>query len=245
MKIIDRRSHLPLYAQLKEILLEGVNAGVYPPGSSLPPEMMLANQFGLSRATVRQAFKDLEYEGYISRVQGRGTIVIREKSSLNRGLSQLTSFTEDMKAQGYEPATKILEYEIVVPSPKIAKLLQVPQQTRVIYINRLRVVNNIPVAINTSYVNLPPGISINRDDLERTVSLYSMFELKRIPLIESDKTIEAISAAEDQSQLLSLPVGSPLLKVEGVVYTLNHQPLEHHVVVSRSDMYKYSLHLLR
>ena len=86
---------------------------------------------------------------------------------------------------------------------------------------------------------------MTREDLERTTSLYNFFEMKKIPLIESDKTIEAISATEDQSKLLGIPIGNPLLKVEGVVFTLNHLPLEHHIVISRSDMYKYSLHLLR
>jgi GntR family transcriptional regulator len=69
--------------------------------------------------------------------------------------------------------------------------------------------------------------------------------MKRIPLVESDKTIEAVSANEEQAKLLGVPLGNPLLKVEGVVFTLNHLPLEHHIVISRSDKYKYSLHLLR
>ena len=245
MKIIDRRSPLPLYSQLKNILLQELEEGLHPPGSVLPPEMTLVDHFGISRATVRQAIKELEHEGYISRIQGKGTIVIREKSSLNRGLSQLTSFTEDMKAHGYETATNILNFEVTVAPHKIADWLKIPQEKPVIHINRLRIVNKIPVAINTSFVNLPAGISMSREDLERTVSLYTLFEMKRIPLLESDKTIEAISADEEQARLLVVPIGNPLLKVEGVVFTLNHQPLEYHVVISRSDMYKYSLHLLR
>jgi GntR family transcriptional regulator len=245
MKIIDRRSPLPLYCQLKEILLQELEEGLYPPGSTLPPEMSLVNQYGLSRATVRQAMKDLEHEGYISRIQGKGTLVIREKSALKRGLSQLTSFSEDMKAHGYETITKILNFEIVTAPLKIAQLLQIPENKSVIHLHRLRFVNKIPVAINTSYVNLPDNICITRQDLERSVSLYTLFESKRIPLVESEKTIEAISASEEQANLLRVSTGNPLLKVEGVLYTLLHQPLEHHVVISRSDLYKYSLNLLR
>ncbi|HSM25288.1 MAG TPA: GntR family transcriptional regulator [Anaerolineaceae bacterium] len=245
MKIIDRRSHLPLYIQLKDILLQELDEGRYPPGSNFPPEMTLVDQYSLSRATVRQAIKDLEHEGYINRIQGKGTIVIREKSSLNRALSQLTSFTEDMKAHGYETTTKILKFEVAPAPYRIAELLHIAEHKPIIHINRLRIVNKIPVAINTSYVNLPESVSMCQEDLERTVSLYTLFEMKRIPLVESDKTIEAISANEEQAKLLGVPMGNPLLKVEGVVFTLLHQPLEHHVVISRSDMYKYSLHLLR
>ena len=207
--------------------------------------MTLVDQYSLSRATVRQAIKDLEHEGYISRIQGKGTIVIREKGALKRGLSQLTSFTEDMKAHGYVTTTRILDYETITAPARIAELMQIPTNKMLIHINRLRIVNKIPVAINTSYVDLPADTSMEREDLERIVSLYSLFEMKRIQLIESDKTIEAISATEEQTRLLGVPTGYPLLKVEGVVYTLNHQPLEYHVVISRSDIYKYSLHLLR
>ena len=245
MKIIDRRSPLPLYVQLKDILLQELDEGLYPPGSTLPPEMSLVNQYCLSRATVRQAMKDLEHEGYINRIQGKGTLVIREKSALKRVLSQLTSFTEDMKAHGYETTTEILNFDIDVVPFRIVQLLQIPENKPVIHIHRLRLVNKIPVAITTSYVNPPDNISITREDLEGTVSLYTLFELKRIPLVESEKTIEAIAASEEIAKLLKTSIGSPLLKVEGVLYTLLHQPLEHHVVISRSDMYKYSLNLLR
>jgi len=157
----------------------------------------------------------------------------------------LTSFTEDMKAHGYETATQILDFEIKPAPRRIAELLKIAHDIPIIHINRLRIVNKIPVAINISYVNLPAEVTMTRDDLERSVSLYNVFEMKKIPLLESDKTIEAISATEEQASLLGVPPGNPLLKVEGVVYTLNHQPLEHHIVISRSDMYKYSLHLLR
>lgn len=245
MKIIDRRSSLPLYSQLKNILLNELEEGVYPPGSVFPTEMTMVDQYGLSRATVRQAIKELEHEGFLSRIQGKGTIVIRENNGLNRGLSRLTSFTEDMKAQGNVPATKILNFEVINPPARIAEKLNVSVTKEVIHINRLRLVNQVAVALNTSYVNLPSDICIIREDLERTVSLYALFEMKKIPLIESDKTIEAISANTEEAKLLGVPTGNPLLKVEGVVFTINHQPLEHHVVISRSDLYKYSLHLLR
>lgn len=245
MKIIDRRSPLPLYVQLKDILLQELDEGLYPPGSTLPPEMSLVDVYGLSRATVRQAMKDLEHEGYIRRIQGKGTLVIREKSALKRGLSQLTSFSEDMRAHGYETTTKILNFDIAVAPFRIVQLLHIPENKPVIHLQRLRFVNKMPVAISISYINLPDKIQLTCEDLERTVSLYTLFELKRIPLVESEKTIEAISASEEHAKLLGVPYGNPLLKVEGVLYTLLHQPLEQHVVISRSDMYKYSLNLLR
>jgi GntR family transcriptional regulator len=242
---IDRRSPLPLYYQLKEILIEELNAGVYPAGSVLPPEMNLVQSYNLSRATVRRAMQELEYEGYISRTPGRGTIVLREKSALNRGLSQLTSFTEDMKAHGYEATARILDYETAPAPAAIAKLLRIPADTPVIHVTRLRYVQQLPVAINDSYIHMPQGTCMNREELERAGSLYRLFETKRIPLLEADKTIEAIAADAEKARLLGVPPGAPLLQVEGVVCTLNDQPLEYHRVISRSDMYKYALHLLR
>lgn len=245
MKTINRQSFLPLYIQLKDVLLEDIDSGRYPLGALIPTEMTLVDQFGVSRATVRQAIKELEHEGFVSRMQGKGTIVIRKKSFVNRGLSQLTSFTEDMLAQGHEVTTEILEFDEITPPCEIATFLQIEESKSIIYINRLRFLNNNPIAINTSYVNLPSNISLSRDDLERSASLYKVFEIKHIPLISSDKFIEAISADENQSSLLRIPKDKPLLKIEGIVYTLNQRPLEYHTVMSRSDLYKYSIHLHR
>jgi len=239
---LDRRSFIPLYHQLKEKLIEEIESGTISVGQPLPTEMELIGRYAVSRTTVRQAMQELEHDGYITRTPGKGTFVIRTK--LSRGLTRLTSFTEDMLARGMEVTSSILEFK-QTNAPAVCDRLGIPRETPLLYVYRLRHANGVPVAINASYINTSLNVSITREELDLIGSLYALYDRKGIPPLESDKTIQAVAASEEWSQLLHLPVGSPLLLVEGVVYTYNHQPLEYHQVISGGDRYKYTLHLQR
>lgn len=241
MTNIDRNIPLPLYYQLKQLLLEHIEDGRYPIGDKLPPEMELMKEFRVSRATVRRAMQELEYDGYIQRVSGKGTFVLRVK--LKRGLSRLTSFTEDMKEQGKTVNSQLLEFSIKTPPAKIANLLGVNPEIELTYIYRLRFADGIPIALNVSYLNLPTGVQVTESEIKEVVSLFSLLENKGIQLAETDKTIEAISANEEHATYLNMNVGEPLILVEGVVYTLNHFPVEFHQVISCGERHKYFLHL--
>lgn len=240
---LDRNSPVPLYHQLKEFLLERVERGDYPVGDSIPTEMELVEGYGISRATVRRAMQELEQEGVIDRLPGKGTFVLRAK--VKRGLTRLTSFTEDMQARGYEVTSRLLKCSKEKPPSYVAEMLHTPLDQPLLFISRLRYADEKPIAINNSYLNLPEGIFINEDELRRTGSLFALLERKGIKIMESERTIEAVAANEERARLLGMPAGAPLLLVEGVVYTLNHMAVEYHQVISCGDRYKYSLHLDR
>lgn len=241
MTNIDRNIPLPLYYQLKQLLLEHIEDGRYPIGDKLPPEMELMKEFQVSRATVRRAMQELEYDGYIQRVSGKGTFVLRVK--LKRGLSRLTSFTQDMKEQGKTVKSRLLEFSIKPPPTKVSNLLGVNPDSQLTYIYRLRFADGIPIALNVSYLNLPKGVQVTESEIQEVVSLFLLLEDKGIQLAETDKTIEAISANEEHAKYLNMNVGEPLILVEGVVYTLNHFPVEFHQVISCGERHKYHLHL--
>ena len=243
MNFLNRQSPIPLYHQLKEYLIERVENGEFPTDEPLPTEMEIIKQFNVSRATVRRAMQELEFEGYIHRTPGKGTFILRTK--LKRGLSRLTSFTEDMVARGQVVTSKLLQFDSRRPPTHVAEKLKIPGSASVPYVYRLRLADGIPMALNISYLHLPDGVSIERSDIEKTASLWSILERKNIHLIEADKSIEAIAANEERARLLAMPIGAPLLLVEGIVYTTGHVPVEYHQVISSGERYKYSLHLDR
>lgn len=241
--LLDHRSPIPLYHQIKEQIIAGVEKGDLRVGATLPPEVELVQLLGVSRQTVRRAMQELEYDGYIQRVPGRGTTVLRTK--LSRGLTRLTSFTEDMRERGQEVSSQILAFETTPASAFVAEKLAIPSETPVIFFHRLRCADHIPVALNTSYVHLPNRAIFTRADFERVGSLYALLERQNIAILEADRTIEAIAANEEQARWLAAPAGSPLLLVEGVTYTLDHVPIEYHRVVSAGERYKYAIHVTR
>ncbi|MBX7236751.1 MAG: GntR family transcriptional regulator [Caldilineales bacterium] len=240
---LDHRSPIPLYHQLKTQIIAGVEGGDLPVGATLPPEVELVSVLGVSRQTVRRAMQELEYDGYIQRARGRGTTVLRTK--ISRGLTRLTSFSEDMLQRSQKVNSQLLAFEMLAAAPFLAEKLHLAPGTPVIYLHRLRCANSAPIAITTSYIHLPGGAGISRADIERLGSLYALLERQNAPVLEADRTIEAIAANDEQARLLAVAPGSPLLLVEGVAYTFDHVAIEYHQVISAGERYKYAIHVNR
>jgi len=240
---LNRNSPIPLYYQIKLKLLERLENGEFAIGKLLPTEMDLMGKYSVSRATVRRVMQDLEKDGFINRTAGKGTFVIRTK--ISRELTHLTSFTEDMKHLGKNVSSKILRFETISTSRSISEKFGLPEGSKLIFISRLRSVDNEPVAINISYINLPEGIFITEQEMNEVGSIYALLERKGVPPLESDRTIEAIEANEERAKILKIKTGSPLLLVEGIVFTYNQHPIEYHQVISVGKRYKYNIHLKR
>ncbi|MGB0912327.1 MAG: GntR family transcriptional regulator, partial [Phaeobacter italicus] len=116
----------PRYVRLRQRLEQGIEDGVLPPNSSLPPEREIADITGLSRATVRKAIQELVKQGAIVQRQGSGSFVRDAAPRLEQSLSHLTSFTEDMRHRGMETSSKWLERGVFLPSAEEIEVLGLP-----------------------------------------------------------------------------------------------------------------------
>lgn len=240
---LDRRSPVPLYYQFKQNLLGRFENDEFPIGKPIPAEMDLVVEYGISRATVRRAMQELEHDGYIHRLPGKGTFVLRTR--IKRGLTRMSSFTEDMQERGQKVTSRLLDFCLKVPPPYIADQFGVGSHEALLYIHRLRLADGSPIVINLSYIKLPTRVSLSEIEVRAASSLWALLELKGLRLIESDKVIEAVLACEEHAVLLDVPVGTALLQVEGMAYTVNHIPVEYSRVISSGQRYKYSIHLER
>jgi GntR family transcriptional regulator len=187
--------------------------------------------------------QEMEQDGYINRIPGKGTFVLRTR--VKRGLTRMSSFTEDMLERGQKVTTRVLDLGWKIPPVYIAEQFGISPQEQLLHIYRLRLVDNLPIALTQSYIKIPESVSISIDELRDAVSLWSLLEHKGLILIESDKIIEAILANEERATLLDIPVGSSLLQVEGMAYTTNHLPVEYSLVFNSGERYKYMIHLER
>ena len=243
MPALDRNLPIPLYHQLKQVLLSSLQNKDFMPEVPLPTEVALMEQYDISRITVRRAMAELEQEGHIYRRQGKGTFAAELK--ISRALTNLTSFAEDMKGKGLASSSKLLDFRQEPASPHVAEKLDVEAGMSVWFIQRLRLDDQPPIAINLSYLRLPPQTSITAEELERTGSLWAVLESKGIVLAEADRTIEAILADQTYAEQFQVQVGAPLLLIDGVVYDQAHVPVEYHQVINCGDRYQYTLHLKR
>jgi GntR family transcriptional regulator len=243
MKLLDRSSPIPLYHQLREVLVERMESGEFQPEHPIPTEMELIAHYGVSRMTVRRALQEMEKDGYIHRTAGKGTFVIPGK--ISRGLARLTSLTEDIGEHGLKASSRILSFRHVAADEEVAAKLQIIPGTTVIHIQRLRLAEHLPIALSTSYVHLPNDTLLTEADLANVGSLWSLLEKNSLPIVEADKTLEAIIANEERAAALAVPVGAPLLLVKSIAYAPHHQPIEYSQVINRGDQYTYTLHLTR
>jgi GntR family transcriptional regulator len=167
------------------------------------------------------------------------------RTRIRRGLTRLSSFTEDMQERGKAVTSQLLDFALKAPPLHVAQQFSLGPEEPLLYIFRLRLADGSPVVINISYIRLPPGISITEKDVRTAVSLWALLERKGLHLIEADRVIEAILASEERATLLNVPVGTALLQVEGMAYTITHIPVEYSQVISSGERYKYSVHLER
>jgi GntR family transcriptional regulator len=233
-------ARVPKYYRLKRHLLEMTQT--MPPGTPVPPERTLALDFDTSRTTVRQALAELVVEGRLERIQGKGTFVAKPKVAQ---ALQLTSYTEDMRAQGLEPTSRLLEIGYVSADDDLADRLVVKPGSRVLRIERLRMANGEPMAIETTHLSAKrfPGL---RKHLTKYTSLYTaLSEEYGVHLAEAEETIETALATPREAALLGTDTGLPMLLLSRHSKDDNSEPVEWVRSVYRGDRYKFLARLTR
>jgi GntR family transcriptional regulator len=244
-EIIDPNDFLPRYYQLANILREQISNGKLEPHQPIPSERQLETIYSVSRTTIRQAIDLLVRQGFLYREHGRGTFVSPQK--LQKGISELTSFTEDMKQRGLVPGQKILEIGMVQAPEKVRQHLELPAGADLVLgIERLRLGDGVPMGLQTSYYCLPEGQTITRQELEEVGSIYRILQEKfhLIPT-EADETLEVTLATPREASLLQIDPGSPLLLSERTTYSQYRRVFEFVKILYRGDRYKYIAKLTR
>jgi len=244
-EMIDPDDFLPRYYQLANILRELIADGKFEAHQPIPAERQLEKIYSVSRTTIRQAIDLLVRQGFLYREHGRGTFVSPQK--LQKGISELTSFTEDMMQRGILPGQKILEIHTVRPPKKVRAHLELPESCeRVLCIERLRLGDGVPMGLQTSYYMLPEGQTISREMLEEYGSIYRILQdiFHLIPT-EADETLEVTLATPQEASLLQIKPGSPLLLSERTTYSQYRRVIEFVKILYRGDRYRYIAKLAR
>ncbi|MGJ7910162.1 GntR family transcriptional regulator [Neobacillus sp. LXY-1] len=240
--MIDKNSPIPLYYQLEEHIKELIEKGELKPGDSLPPEREYAELYKISRMTVRQAFTQLVNEGYLFRLQGKGTFVAERK--IEQPLQGLTSFTEDMKARGLEPGSQLIHFEIIPAPSQVAAQLSIPEFGPVYEIKRIRLADGVPMALETNYIsaNLIKGLTeeiVNK-------SLYSFIEENlKLTINHATQVIESTIANNNEAKLLKIKKGAPVLFIQRNTYLKDSTPVEYVKSLYRADRYKFMIQMKR
>lgn len=223
MRLLNKRSPVPLYSQLYTRLAEQISSGELKPGDRLPPERELADLMNVSRITARQALDALAKKGLVYREQGRGTFVAEPKM---HGLIGFTSFSEDMRQRGYRPSSQILVQELKTVDPQSQKVLKLGPNELALHLVRVRMADERPVAIQSALIpqRLCPGLeNIDLHDKSLYTVLREEYDLHPA---WTEAELEAVSATVEEARLLILEKGDPVLVVHGITFSDSFEIIE-------------------
>lgn len=235
--MIDRRSPVPFYFQLKGLIAREIQEGVYAPGARLPSEGEMCEQFQVSRATVRQALGLLENEGLIHRSKGRGTFV-----SDTRGRSWLLQssegfFHDEVDRMGHQVTSKVLRHGIEPLPAWAATALGLPEHEHGLTVERLRYVDGKLALYVVNHLPERVADAIEGADIENR-SLYDCLAQRGLEVFGGRRVLEAVSAGERLARLLDVERNAPLVFIQSVSWDAALQPFDTYQAWLRTDRMK-------
>lgn len=203
----------------------------------------MSTLFDVSRITVRQALSDLQNEGLIFRIPGKGTFVAKPKAF--QQLTQLEGFAEAMLRMGYEIYNKVISHKSVPASAIVAKKLKLETGTPVSEIRRVRYLNREPLSMEVTYLMEDIGERLRNFDLP-TRDIFLVLENDfGIALGHADLQIDAMLADDDLAHQLKIEGGSAVLRMERLTHTTAGKPLDFEYLYFRGDAFQYRLQITR
>lgn len=215
----------PLYVQVKDLMIERIGSGAWKPGSLLPNEFRLAEEFGVSQGTVRKALSEMEAQKLVVRHQGRGTFVAEHSRQ-----ASLFHFFRIVGADGTKewPTSVILEQKTRRATREQAAALGLPARAPVHRILRLRNLKGRPVILER--ITLPAALF---DGLTLPIGkvmhdeLYVLYQMQfGITVAKAEEALCAVAADETDAAHLGVAVGAPVLEIHRVARDVHGRPVE-------------------
>lgn len=232
-------AHLPLYLKIRRTIREKINLGAFTPGAAIPSESDLAQRYGTTKPTIRNAIDGLIDEGLLFRVQGKGTFVTHglQVNSSSHGPRGFRASQGDMR---HRPSVRVLEASLRPVGDYYARLFEVSPEGDLYQVRRLNCVDDEPFAIESALVpcELFPGIETV------DISLFSLYEFYALRGHEVARALEELQVCElkpREAQLLRGSVGDPALGIRCVSYDAVGRALEYVTSVAIGEHARYSV----
>lgn len=229
---LDEKSSLPLYQQLQRALRQAIETRVLGPDDALPPERDLADEFSVSRITVRKAIDGLVGEGMLVRRQGSGTFVC---ARVEKNFSKLTSFSEDMRARGRNPRSVWLRKAAGTVTPEEALTLRSSPGTPVFRFHRIRFADDAPMSLE--YATVLASCLPSLEAVES--SLYVALEQAGNRPVRALQRLRAVLFTAEQAELLQAHERDAGLLVERLGFLKDGRAVEFTQSFYRGDIYDF------
>ncbi len=232
--MINKFSNVPLYSQLKNLIIEKIENGEYRENSKIPSEQELCESFNISRPTVRQAISELTNNGYLYKEKGKGTFVAPSKSIID--IKNYSGFTDSILDSELPGERNIISAKTIISS-EYKKLEEVFSDSRAEFAEIIYLTKNSGdvYSLNKSYIPLTYFPSII-EDINKKKPSYDILRGKYpfIP-VKTKSTLEVIYTDQSDAQHIQVQMGQALIKIESILYSKSGQVVEYIVSKYRAD----------
>lgn len=241
---IDKATPIPLYFQLKHILLEMINKSELNPGEMIPTEFELCKIFDISRTTVRQALSELVNEGIFYRVKGRGTFVAQDKI-IQDVINEKEAYTNEKFNRISGASCKVLEYNIVAAPSTIAATLKIPINHDVISLKKLICIDHQPILISHTYI--PHSICKNADisDINEETLYQILSDNINTNIYRVVHNVEATIPTKEDCELLSISKSIAIQLVHSIGFNNFEVPVEYTLCRYRGDKHLFTVETIK
>ena len=221
----DKAMNRPVHICIRDDLRMRLSGGEWTAGDRLPSETELAARYGVARMTIRQAVGALASEGAVIRRQGLGTFAADRRPTRTTDL--LLSFSEEMRRQGLEVETKLINAAIEQPPPAAREALQLGQSAATVAVRRIRLVDGTPIVVQNSWLPYARFAGLDSNPL-LDGSLYAMLESHYgVRIVRAKQAFAAASADESDACALGLQPYEPVLRIARTTYDSSNLVIEY------------------
>lgn len=226
---INRSIPIPLYYQVEQILRREIESGKYKAGDMIPTEAELQERFALSRATIRQAIAELVYSGLVERKRSRGTRVATGRFEAT--LHDLASFTNEMMSGNLNLITHILQFSYIQPPEAAREALNLRKDETVAMMERVRFVDDRPIAVERWYAPLKYFPNINKklfkeSGMEQS-TYYMMMTRYNIQVTRTVDSVSAVGLESHEAKILKVEPSVPALLRSRISYDSLDRPVNY------------------
>ena len=221
--MIKKESVIPLYEQIKNEIIKQISEGTYEPGSKLPSEHELEDEFNTSRITIRRAIDELAKDNYLTKKQGKGTFINAHK--VQRNLLNLNSYTNFMLENNSKPSRKVIEISYENATIKVRSNLHTSEESKILKVQRIMHFekNNDGLEIGFYPTEIFPDLD---KKITNDVSISNLLkDTYHVSQGHSHQQINLTFATSDMAKKLNVVLGSPLFQLERTVYDTENQPI--------------------
>ncbi len=237
---IDKTTPIPLYFQLKTIILDEIKSRHYEVGSLIPTEKEFSEAYQLSRTTVRQAITELVQEGWLYRVKSKGTYVTHPKINQDF-IKKVESFNDQILRSGMTPSTEVLALRKEKADSDVAKNLGLKENDPVVYLYRKRSADEDPIVTIETYLPYKTCSFVMDHDLQEE-RLYSILDQSiDTSIFRVDRVAEAVEANKNDEKYLGIKKGKPIHFFSSVGYNTYDVPIEYSLARYRGDRSRFEI----